>query len=172
MKLAYFFSSMIALICAREGAFAQTLPRAATGNWVISETSSPVDYTPVVVAVARSIADDKKSALELSISCRNGRTNLVLAGAAISARSSDYSVSYRIRDDPIELSVKSAVAGSGVAVSGDVVRLLQSLPGVGQMTIRIVSRSGAARESYFSLDGLDAVRTKVARACDWSKAGK
>jgi hypothetical protein len=82
MKLAYFFTLIIVLMCGKESAFAQTLPRTRTGNWVISETNSPVDYTPVVVAVARSLAKDELSALELSISCRNGRANLILTGAA------------------------------------------------------------------------------------------
>jgi hypothetical protein len=171
MKLAYFFTLIIVLMCERESAFAQTLPRTPTGNWVISETNSPVDYTPVVVAVARSLAKDEPSALELSISCRNGRTNLILAGAAIPSRGTDYSVSYRIRDNPIELNVKSAAVGPGVAVQGDVVRLLQSFPGVGRMTIRIVFRSGTARETDFLLDGLDVVRIKVAGACNWPKVG-
>jgi hypothetical protein len=80
MKLAYFFTLIIVLMCGKESAFAQTLPRTPTGNWVISETNSPVDYTPVVVAVARSLAKDEPSALELSISCRNGRANLILTG--------------------------------------------------------------------------------------------
>jgi len=52
----------------------------ATNNWIISETTSPVDYRPVVVATARSRDSVEGSEMELSISCRNGRTNLMVTG--------------------------------------------------------------------------------------------
>jgi hypothetical protein len=49
-------------------------PPPEVDNWIVSETTSPVDYTPIVAArtVARGGSDG--SAMQLSIYCRNGRT--------------------------------------------------------------------------------------------------
>src|ERR1700741_3571613 len=85
-------------------AFAQNIAQSmsATGNWIISETTSPVDYSPVVVATTRS-RESEGSAMELSIYCRNGRTYLVLTGQTITGRADEHAISYRINGDkPVE----------------------------------------------------------------------
>jgi hypothetical protein len=111
--------------------------RAALGgdNWIISETTSPVDYSPVVVATARSRENAEGSAMELSICCRNGRTYLVLKGQTISGRADEHAISYRINGDkPVQAGVGSALFG-GIALQGDVVSLLQSLPDEGELSV-------------------------------------
>jgi hypothetical protein len=139
----------------------------ATGNWIISETTSPVDYSPVVVATARSRENAEGSAMELSICCRNGRTYLVLKGQTISGRADEHAISYRINGDkPVQAGVGSALFG-GIALQGDVVSLLQSLPDEGELAVRLAARAGSSREGYFSLDGLKVVRNKLAAACKW-----
>ena len=57
--------------------------------------------------------------------------------------------------------------GPGVAFAGDVVRLLQSLPEGGSLSVHLASRTGTALDGTFSLVGLDAVRTKMVAACRW-----
>jgi hypothetical protein len=154
-----------------EKAFAQNITQSmsATGNWIISETTSPVDYLPVVVATTRS-RESEGSAMELSIYCRNGRTYLVLTGQTITGRADEHAISYRINGDkPVEAGVGSAVFG-GIALQGDVVSLLQSLPDEGELAIRLAARAGSSREGYFSLDGLKVVRNKLAAACKWPLA--
>src|ERR1044071_245282 len=42
-------------------------PDAAADNWIVSETTSPVDYTPVAIATAVSTADSDGARLQLSI---------------------------------------------------------------------------------------------------------
>ena len=127
----------------------------ATGNWIISETTSPIDYTPVVVAITRSRDSVESSAMELSISCRSGRTNLVVTGQTISGRGDDYAISYSIDPDkPVEAGTGSPSFGTGVAFQGDIVRLLQAFPDEGEIAIRLTTRTGSAREAYFSLSGV------------------
>jgi hypothetical protein len=170
MKLRSLSLSMIILAVASRDTLAQNLPRSTTANWIISETSSPVDYTPVVVAVARSLDNAEHSTMELTINCRNGRTNLMITGASISGRNDNYVVSYRInRDNPVE--VGAGPLGAGVAIQGDVVRLLQSFPDQGDISIRLAVKGGTAREALFPLDGFSNVKTKMARACNWPKSG-
>jgi len=143
----------------------------ATRNWIISETTSPVDYTPVVIAVSRSRDSLESSAMELSISCRSGRTNLVVTGRTVSGRGDEYAISYRINDGkPVQAGAGSTSFGAGVAFQGDIVRLLQSFPDEGEIAIRLAPRTGSAREGYFSLNGVTAVRTKLAAACKWPQA--
>jgi hypothetical protein len=161
------------LALATGNTFAQNVPQSAsgTGSWIISETTSPLDYTPVVIAVTRSRDNVEGSAMELSIYCRNGRTSLVVTGQTILGRGDDYAISYRINESkPVEAGTGSPSSGTGVAFQGDVVRLLQSFPDDGEIAIRLANRAGAARERSFSLGGLSTVRRKLAAACKWPQA--
>jgi hypothetical protein len=144
--------------------------RSAPGgdNWIISETTSPVDYTPIATATTSSRDGSNGSSMRLSIHCRGGRTELVVAGPAVSRSSGDYAISYRINDDrPVQLAARSPSFGTGAAFTGDVIRLLQSLPEEGHVAVRISTRSGAAQDGHFLLGGLKTVREKLAAACKW-----
>jgi hypothetical protein len=45
--------------------------------------------------------------------------------------------------------------------------LLQSLPEVGDIAVRLSTRTGDVQDGDFLLDGLKIVREKVAAACKW-----
>jgi hypothetical protein len=134
-------------------------------NWIVSETTSPVDYTPVVVATRYSRGGG--SAMQLFINCRGGRTEVAVAVAAL-ARGEVPAISYRVNDgQPVQAPSSVASSGVGVAFGGDVVRLLASLPEDGSLAVRVSTRQGATYDGYFPLSGLKAVRAKVAAACKW-----
>jgi len=144
-------------------------PAPGSDNWVVSETTSPVDYTPIVTATALSTGGS--SSMRLSIHCRGGRTELVVAGPAVSRSSVDYVISYRINGgQPVQLAAGSPSFGTGAAFTGDIVRLLQSLPENGHIAVRISARGGAVQDGRFSLGGLKTVREKLAAACKWPGA--
>jgi len=149
-------------------------PDRATGsgdNWIVSETTSPVDYTPMVTAIASSRRGPDGFLMRLAIHCRGGRTELVVSGPAVSRRGADYTISYRVNDgQPIQLQAASPSFGAGAAFTGDVVRLLQSLPEDGHIAVRITARSGAAQDGHFLLGGLKSAREKLAGACKWPHA--
>lgn len=139
-------------------------------NWVISETTSPVNYTPIVTATAYSRAPDGPL-MRLSVHCRGGRTELAVSGPAVSSGGADYAISYRVNDrPPVQLAAGPPSFGPGAAFPGDVVRLLQLLPEEGRIAVRISNRSGAAQEGLFLLGGLKTVREKLAAACKWPNA--
>jgi hypothetical protein len=139
------------------------------GNWIVSETTSPVDYKPVVSATASYRGPDG-SWMQLSIHCRGGRTELVAMGSAIT-RGEDFTISYRVNDDqPVQLAAAPPSYGAGAAFRGDVVRLLQSLPEHGGIAIRLSTRAGVGLDGYFLLGGLKMVRDKVSAACRWPQA--
>ena len=147
-------------------------PARAGDGWVISETTSPVDYSPIATATtsSRSVAggDD---AMRLSIRCRGGRTELTVAGAAITGRGDDYFLSYRVNGGrPVQSAGVAPSFGDGVAFKGDVVALLQSLPAGGEFAVRIFALSGTALDASFSLDGLETLRAKIGTTCRWPHA--
>lgn len=139
-------------------------------NWIISQTTSPVDYSPVITATTwSSDAAGAKSAMKLSIRCRRGRTELVVAGPGVSGRGDDYAIFYRINDgQPVQIAAGPPASGAGVAFGGDVVRLLQSLPDAGRLTVHLAPRAGTAVDGTFSLGGWEVVRAKMIAACKWS----
>src|ERR1700754_2835456 len=140
-------------------------------NWIISETTSPVNYTPIVTATALSRDGSNNSLMQISAYCRGGRTELVVSGPAISSGRTDYIIGYRVNDGPPQqLPAGSPSYGTGAAFTGDVVRLLQSLPDDGQLSVRISARSGTAQDGHFMLGGLKTVREKLAAACKWPRA--
>jgi hypothetical protein len=143
----------------------------ARDNWIVSETTSPVDYAPILTATVSSGDGSKGSAMQISVQCRGGRTELVVAGPAVSRSSADYSISYRVNDgQPVQLAAASPSFGVGAAFTGDMVRLLQSLPEDGDLAVRLTTRNGATQEGHFVLGGLKIVRDKVAAACKWPQA--
>jgi hypothetical protein len=58
-------------------------------------------------------------------------------------------------------------AGTGVAIRGDVVRLLASLPDGGDISFRVTPRQGAALDGRYDLAGLKIVRDRLAGPCKW-----
>ena len=143
-------------------------PVASADNWVVSETTSPVDYTPIVTATTVSQGGATDQPMQLSIRCRSGRTELVVTGSVSSGNGKDQAISYRIDDkQPVQLAGAQPSFGTGVAFSGDVVRILQTLPEQGELVIRLAGRAGAAKEGHFLLGGLKAARDRVAKVCKW-----
>ncbi|MGO4741323.1 hypothetical protein AB4099_32710 [Bosea sp. 2KB_26] len=147
-------------------------PQARGGeNWIISETTSPVNYSPIVTATASARAGADGALTQLAIHCRGGRTELVVSGPALARGGSDYTISYRVNDgQPVQLSAAPPSFGAGVAFRADIAQLLLALPEEGDLTIRLSPRIGPAHDGSFALGGLKRVREKVAAACNWPGA--
>ena len=143
----------------------------AGDNWIISETTSPVNYTPMVTATASSRGSPDDSLTRLAIDCRGVRTELVVSGPTLSRSSLGYTISYRVNDgQPVKVAAGPPSFGTGAAFTGDVVRLLQSLPEEGHIDVRITVPSGGGYDGHFLLGGLKSVREKLAAACKWPHA--
>jgi hypothetical protein len=158
-----------------ERAFAQGT---ATGRWTLSETTSPVNYSPLVIATTSSRSDSERPPSVLSISCRNGQTEVAVTanGSPRPGRSTDdvmiarqaFMVTHRVNDQPaVEQRWNASTTGKGASFAGDVVGFLKSLPDRGELNIRMRDNQGIAHEARFLLDGVSAVRDKVAAACRW-----
>jgi hypothetical protein len=154
----------------RPAASSTSAVAAAADNWIVSETTSPLDYTPVAVAIATasSRAGPDGATMQLSIQCRGGRTDLVIGDPALTLRAEDYVVSYAVNDSqPVMVAAGTAASGTGVALRADVVRLLASLPDHGDITFRVANRQGATLEGRYALAGLKSLLARLAVPCKW-----
>lgn len=146
-------------------------PTGAGSEWVISQTTSPLDYTPIATATTSSREVAGGSPLQLTMRCRGGRSELAVSGPAISGRAEDYVISYGAKSgQPVQVAAASPAFGTGIAFKVDPSVLFQSLGNDGELVVYIASRLGASQHGTFSLVGLEAVRTKIATACKWPAA--
>lgn len=142
-------------------------------TWFVTETTSPLDYSPIAIATATAAAGADGAAMSLSVQCRGGRTDVVVAGAAIQRGPEDAAVTYIVNaGPPVPVAVGVAPSGKGLAFRLDTVRLIASLPNDGDMTVRVAGRQGGTVEGKFSLAGLAKVRAKIAAPCKWPLAAR
>jgi len=140
-------------------------------HWVISQTRSPVDYAPIATATISSSELGGGDALALSIRCRGGRTEIAVVGPAVSGRGEDYAISYRVNNgQPVQIAATAPMFGTGVAFHVEAASLIQSLPGEGELIVRLSPHVGAALNGRFSLAGFIPTRTKIAATCRWPHA--
>lgn len=144
-------------------------PAGGAGAWIVSQTTSPVDYSSIVKATLPSQESNSDAAMSLSIRCRGGPTEVLLEGAGLPGRSEEYALSLRINDDPA-FQVSTTTSARGVALQGDVVRLLQSIPDHSELSVRVSRRTGGGAGAVFVLDGIERVRAKMATTCKWPRA--
>jgi hypothetical protein len=138
------------------------------GGWLVSETTSPVDYSPQVSASSLSHATAEDAPASLNVRCRLQRVELAVstAGRWKASSNDQLRVAYRIDQRPkVEGLWIAARDGRTASFKGDTLQLLQSLPDSGLMSISVFDGQGRAHEAAFQLNGLAAVRQKVLAAC-------
>ena len=137
-------------------------------DWIISETTSPVDYRPQIAALTTAGASSQDAPSSLAIHCRNQRTELTISTTGSWKPEGEVKVVYRINEQPsVEQRWRSAETGRSLAFPGDVVRFLRSIPDGGQFLVRVYAGKSPPYETTFQLAGLDPVRRKIAAACNW-----
>jgi hypothetical protein len=142
-------------------------------NWVVSETTSPVDYTPLITAAFRLPSDVKDAPNTLAIRCRGLRTELLVRteGTWRASPAGEVQVAYQINDQPlIKLPWTASSDGKTASYKGETVGLLQSLPEGALLKINVLDGAGSGHEATFQLAGLDAALEKIAVACKWPPA--
>jgi hypothetical protein len=139
-------------------------------NWIVSQTTSPIDYTPLIAVAIRLPFSVKHAPTTLAMRCRGGRTEFLVRteGTWRVSRAREVQVDYQINDQPVvRLPWTMSADGRTAIYKDDPVALLQSLPEGAQLKINVLDEPGASHEAAFELAGLDAVREKIAAACKW-----
>lgn len=138
--------------------------------WVVSETTSPVDYSPLITAVIQSTSSVKDAPNTLAVRCSGSRTELLLRteGAWHASRASEVQVDFQINDQPsVRLQWTVSADGKTASYKDDAVGLLRSLPEGARLKISVFDRQGLGQEAKFQLTGLDSVQKKIGLACKW-----
>ena len=139
-------------------------------NWIVSQTTSPIDYTPLIAVAIRLPFSVKHAPTTLAMRCRGGRTEFLVRteGTWRVSRAREVQVDYQINDQPfVRLPWTMSADGRTAIYKDDPVALLQSLPEGARLKINVLDEPGASHEATFDLAGLDAVREKIAAACKW-----
>lgn len=144
--------------------------------WTVSETTSPVDYSPLVTATiaAQSATKDAPTALVVRCHGRGTELGLRLQRPLRTSRGGEVPVAYQINDQPmVKLRWTASAEAKTARYRDDAVALLRSFSEGGQLKIAVPDGSGGTSESTFRLAGWNAIRDKIAAACLWtSAAGK
>jgi hypothetical protein len=149
------------------------VPTRLTGtNWVISETTSPVDYSLLVTALIRSTSQVKDAPSALAVRCLGQRTELLVrtGGTWTATRGHELRIDYKVNDQPaLGLQWNLSSDGKTATYKDDPVSLLQSLPDGARLKINVADRASSSHEATFQIDGWDVVRNKIATACKWAR---
>lgn len=138
--------------------------------WVVSETSSPVDYSPLVTAATRALTSVKDAPTAMTIRCRGKRTELWIHadGPWPSTRANLLRVESRIDAQPPAKTTWVASADRQAAsFSGDVVGFLRAMPDQAKLNLSVIDAAGTPHQATFELTGMDVVRKKIGDACQW-----
>jgi hypothetical protein len=139
-------------------------------DWIVSETMSPVDYSPTISATIRSTSGEKDAPNALTIRCRQLRTELMLrsAGKWRISRTSEVQVVYQINEQPfVSLQWAASTDGKVATYKDDAVNLVRSLPEGARLKINVLDGPGPGHDTTFKLIGLEGVRKKIAEVCKW-----
>jgi hypothetical protein len=145
----------------------------AARSWVVSETTSPVDYSPMITATTSSQPVAKDAPAIFMIRCRGQRTDLLISteGSWHASRANEVQVDLRVNDQPaVRMQWIASSDGRTAIFKDDAVRFLRSLPDGGRITVSVSDSQGMAHEAAFQLTGLDVIRQKIAAVCKWTPA--
>src|SRR6266699_3330991 len=140
-------------------------------NWIVSQTTSPIDYTPLIAVAIRLPFSVKHAPTTVAMRCRGGRTEFLVRteGTWRASRAREVQVDYQINDQPsVRLAWTASADGKTASYRDDAIGFLQSLPEGGRLKISVLDGPGPSQEATFQLAGLDAVRKKIAVACKWA----
>jgi hypothetical protein len=144
-------------------------PARAT-DWIVSETTSPIDYSPLVIAAVRAKSDVKDGPNALAVRCRARHTELSIRtdGAWGAPSGNDLLVDYQINDHPVVRQPWLLSAdGKTATYKYDPVELLRSMPEGATLKVAVADKGNVRREATFELAGLSGIREKVGTACKW-----
>jgi hypothetical protein len=143
-------------------------------SWIISETTSPVDYSPLVTAVLSSTSNVNNGPNTLTVRCRAQHTELSIRtnGAWGVPRGNDLLVDYQISGLPVVRQPWMLSAdGKTATYKNDSVELLRSIPDGATLKIAVADKGNVRLAATFEPIGLAGIRQKVGTACKWAPAG-
>jgi hypothetical protein len=146
--------------------------RPPESRWVVSETTSPVDYSPLLTAVIRPTSGSPGGPVSLAVRCRGGQTLLLIRteGTWHATRKNALPVDFQINDQSAVRQTWTLSADAKIATyADDAVELLRSLPDGARLSVGVPDGSEAHQQATFLLTAWDAIRARIEVACKWPK---
>ena len=140
-------------------------------DWIISETTSPLDFSALATAVIQPVRQASNGPISLVIRCRAKTTELALQfPSEVSVpKAGELQLDYQIDEQPSVRQRWTWPVGGKIAVyKGDPVPLLQSIPEGARLVVRASGGDDTQQAATFLLIGLDSVRKRVGTACKWA----
>jgi hypothetical protein len=136
-------------------------------NWIVSETKSPVDYSPLMIATIRSKSDAGDGQNILSVRCSTHHIEVMVGmnGEWNRRRGKALKADYQINDQPMVHEQWRVSADGTGAILRHPVGFLRSIPDGATLKVGVAQKRSARRDALFQLNGLDAVRQKVGILC-------
>ncbi len=143
-------------------------PAPTGGKWVVSETRSPLDYSPVVDATVIAAAGPD-GFLQISIHCHSGGTEMAIrAGRSVHTAENDV-VSYSVNNKPWVVVLSGQSPNSGIELKGDVPGFLATLPPKGKIVFRLANKQGPTMEGAYDLSAVRELVTQITGPCNWRR---
>ena len=141
----------------------------AESNWIVSETTSPVDFGPLVAAVIHSASGVRQDILAVRCRSRETEVSLRIDGVWTQQEGNKLDVDYQIDNRQLVRQRWSVSTDGKTAIyKGDPVEFLQSMPEGATLRFFGTDKQNVRREMIFRLTGLSAVRQKISAACKWA----
>ncbi|MEO6782807.1 MAG: hypothetical protein ABI196_18235 [Bradyrhizobium sp.] len=136
-------------------------------NWVVSETTSPIDYSPLVTAAIHATSSEKDAPNTFAIRCRESHIELMLRteGSWRLSRGSEIQVDYQVNDQSVVRQQWASADGKTAIYQDDAAGLVRSLPEGARLKINVFDGSGPGHDATFQLTGMGAIWKKIAAAC-------
>jgi hypothetical protein len=148
---------------------ATTQGKTGETKWIVSETTSPVDYSPLIGATILPRQQVNSGLSGLTISCRAKRLalSLRLMGDLDVPRWGEIWIDSQIDDQRRgkQRWIWDEQQGKILFYEGDAAALLQSIPDGTTLRLGVGDSRGARHMATYQLFGLEAIRNKVATAC-------
>ena len=142
----------------------------SSGGWTIGETSSPGDFSPLLVAELRPVAPASDGApTVLILRCRSARTELSVRSQSTWRPSRAGDVDVAMQTDGEEtghLRWLLSEDGRTAILPQDAAEIVRAWRG-SRVSIAVTDGGGSGSASIFDLSGVETVRAGLAAACHW-----
>jgi hypothetical protein len=142
----------------------------SSDGWTIGETTSPVDFSPLLVAELRPIAPAPAGApAVLMVRCRNAHTEISVRaqGAWRASRAGDVDVALQVDDkETAHLRWWLSQDGRMASLPQDAAETVRAWS-ESRVSITVTDGGGSGGASVFDLSGVETVRARLAAACHW-----
>jgi hypothetical protein len=142
----------------------------SSNGWTIGETTSPVDFSPLLVAELRPVAPapDRAPAV-LTLRCRSARTEISVRaqGTWRPSRAGDVDVALQIDGrETGHLRWLLSQDGRTASLPQDAAEIVRAWS-QSRVSIAVTDGGGSGGASIFDLSGVETVRARLAAACHW-----